>query len=69
MPVLTRTMKVAFNAKMKVVEAEQAKVRAATRKLAKAEEEAKKAKAKMLTQLKTKITKKQIKKVKGGFFW
>lgn len=69
MPVLTRTMKVAFNAKMKVVEAEQAKVRAATRKLAKAEAEAKKAKAKMLTQLKTKITKKQIKKVKGGFFW
>lgn len=69
MPVLTRTMKVAFNAKMKVVAAEQEKVRAATRKLAKAEAEAKKAKAKMITQLKTKITKKQIKKVKGGFFW
>ena len=69
MPVLTRTMKVAFNAKMKVVAATQAKVRAATRKLEKAEAEAKKAKAKMLTQLKTKITKKQIKKVKGGFFW
>ena len=69
MPVLTRTMKVVFNAKMKVLEAEQAKVRAATRKLEKAEAEAKKAKAKMLTQLKTKITKKQIKKVKGGFFW
>jgi hypothetical protein len=62
-------MKVVFNAKMKVLEAEQAKVRAATRKLEKAEAEAKKAKAKMLTQLKTKITKKQIKKVKGGFFW
>jgi hypothetical protein len=62
-------MKVAFNAKMKVVAATQAKVRAATRKLEKAEAEAKKAKAKMLTQLKTKITKKQIKKVKGGFFW
>ena len=69
MPVLTRTMKIAFNAKMKIVEAEQEKVRAATRKLAKAEAEAKKAKAKMIAQLKTKITKKQIKKVKGGFFW
>jgi len=69
MPVLTRTMKVAFNAKMKVVAAEQAKVRAATRKLEKAEAEAKKAKARMLTQLKRKITKKQIKKVKGGSFW
>jgi len=69
MPVLTRTMKVAFNAKMKVVAAEQAKVRAATRKLEKAEAEAKKAKARMLTQLKQKITKKQIKKVKGGSFW
>jgi len=69
MPVLTRTMKVAFNAKMKIVRAEEEKVRAATRKLAKAEADAKKAKAKMLTQLKTKITKKQIKKVKGGAFW
>jgi len=62
-------MKVAFNAKMKIVRAEEEKVRAATRKLAKAEADAKKAKAKMLTQLKTKITKKQIKKVKGGAFW
>ena len=69
MPVLTRTMRVVFNAKMKAVAAEEAKVRAATRKLAKVEAEAKKAKAKMLTQLKTKITKKQIKKVKGGAFW
>jgi len=69
MPVLTRTMRVVFNAKMKAVAAEEAKVRAATRKLAKVEADAKKAKAKMLTQLKTKITKKQIKKVKGGAFW
>jgi hypothetical protein len=62
-------MRVVFNAKMKAVAAEEAKVRAATRKLAKVEADAKKAKAKMLTQLKTKITKKQIKKVKGGAFW
>jgi len=63
---MTRTMKKAHNAKMALVHAAADKARAATMKLKRVEASAKKAIAKVIRQLKTKITKKQIKKVKGG---